>query len=318
MEGVIIVDSTVAGQRLDMVLAARIPDVSRSRLQQLIRTGQIRLNGKECRPSTKVRVNDRIEYSVTPAASIFVEPQDIELDIVYEDDAMMVINKPPDMVVHPGAGNPDGTVANALLFHMNAQPVPGDSPRPGIVHRLDKDTSGLLVLAKTDQSHAALSEAFARRQVTKTYIALCRGRGLKDRFSVENQLIRSSANRLKFTGQRGQGRPALTFFALVTECQGASLVLARPKTGRTHQIRVHLAELGHPIIGDALYGGKTKAGKAARQALHAYKLSLSHPITGKKMTFTVLPPTDMTKLINSLCPEGWQALVEQIEREMEN
>lgn len=312
MKGRLNIDKAQQGKRLDVALAQILESVSRSRLQAMIREGHVRLNGQTVRSSTTVRERDMVEYNIVDQPNPSIHAQNIPLRIIYEDQSIMVIDKPPGLVVHPGAGNPDGTVANALLFHLNRSEVPGQTLRPGIVHRLDKDTSGILVLAKTEDAHARLSQAFAMREVTKTYIAVCRGSGMAQAFHVENNLIRSSANRLKFTGKRGEGRHALTCFALVAEQGNMSLVLARPKTGRTHQIRVHLSELGHPVLGDSLYGGMVHGNALSglgRQALHAYKIVFSHPVSNEKLVFTVPPPRDMTIVIEMLFGPEWPKAV---------
>ncbi len=314
MDGSIVIAEAHNKQRLDQVLSARFPDFSRSRLQTLIRSGHITVNGNKVKPSYVVRQGDRLEYHIAESEPMEIQPQDIPLDVIYEDDHIMVINKPAGMVVHPGAGNTSGTVANALLFHTGLSAMPGQTLRPGIVHRLDKDTSGLLVLAKTTESHAGLSRAFANREVTKTYIAVCKGTGLARSFYVENRLIRSSSNRLKFTGRRGEGRHALTFFAVAAQAHGMTLCLARPKTGRTHQIRVHLSEMGHPIIGDDLYGGRVSGKIYAglhRQALHAYRIVFVHPVTGKELVFESPPPQDMMDFIVRVFGHGFMDAVEE-------
>jgi len=308
VKGRINIDKTQDGMRLDVVMSRILDSVSRARLQKMVRDGNIRLNERVVRPSVTVHAGDFVDYSIPAQAEPGIIAQDIPLNIIYEDEAILVINKPPGMVVHPGAGNSDGTVANALLFHLNRSDATGQELRPGIVHRLDKDTSGILILAKTEEAHARLSDDFASRKVTKTYIAVCRGSGLAQAFHVENRLIRSSSNRLKFTGRRGEGRSALTFFALIAQRDNISLVLARPKTGRTHQIRVHLSESGHPVIADKLYGGMTANNALSglsRQALHAYKIVFFHPISGKKLEFTVLPPPDMLNIIEALFGTDW-------------
>lgn len=301
--------------RLDVVLSQILNSVSRARLQVMIRDGHVILNGQTVRPSERVHAGDHVDYKIPRPPPSQITAQDIPLNIIYEDRSILVINKPAGLVVHPGAGNPDHTVANALLFHLNKPDQLGQTLRPGIVHRLDKDTSGILILTKTEEAHAGLSMAFSERRVTKTYIALCRGSGLARDFHVENMLIRSSANRLKFTGKRGEGRHALTFFTLVAQQKNISMVLARPKTGRTHQIRVHLSELGHPVIGDSLYGGRIGNSLLGldRQALHAYKLIFDHPISGERLEFTALPSPDMAMVIEDLFGPGWQDAVTQAE-----
>jgi 23S rRNA pseudouridine1911/1915/1917 synthase len=219
------------------------------------------------------------------------------LDVVYEDAALVVVNKPAGLSVHPGPGHPDGTLVNGLLAHIPDLGGIGGELRPGIVHRLDKDTSGLLVVAKTAQAHATLVEAFAEREVAKTYLAIVRGRPELGEGMIDAPLARDPVHRQRMAIVEG-GRPARTAFRVVAEGGGWSLVEARPETGRTHQIRVHMASIGHPIVGDALYGRREEG--VARQMLHAWRLSFRHPTSGEEMRLEAALPVDFGEALRRM------------------
>lgn len=277
-----------AGIRLDRYLGTVLPDFSRMRLQAFIREGCILVNGSPTRPSQILRVGDEIRVTVPeevePSAA---KAQDIPLDILHEDAAVLVLDKPAGLVVHPGAGNADGTLVNALLFHCAGLSVIGGVERPGIVHRLDKETSGCLVIAKTDFAHRSLSGQFADRLVQKSYLALVEGIPRMPHGRIEAAIGRHPIHRQKMTVSE-RGRASVTQYRVLASSLGKALVECQPRTGRTHQIRVHLKHLGHPIVGDPLYG---RRGGHSRHFLHAWKISFTHPETGKPLDFCApLPP----------------------------
>ncbi|MDQ7051556.1 MAG: RluA family pseudouridine synthase [candidate division KSB1 bacterium] len=301
-------------QRIDKYLAQHLPDISRAYIQYLIQTQSILVNGKPVKPSHKVVPSERIDVYLTSKPGPEVLPEDIPLDIVYEDEALLVVNKPAGMVVHPAFANYTGTLVNALLYHyqQNLSSL-GGSDRPGIVHRLDKDTSGLMVVAKNDKVHAELARQFSEKTASRKYLAVVWGKLPHREQTVSNYLARSPKNRLKMTVVQEGGKWAVTHIRVIEQFSLAALVEARLETGRTHQIRVHMAYIGHPVLGDPIYGGRRHAitglsqDKTAfavqllrfmpRQALHAYELQLIHPLQGKDMIFEAPLPEDMQKLL---------------------
>ena len=291
----LIVDSSHAGQRLDRFLADSLPAFSRSRLQALIRDGFVKVNGKPARPRNVVRHGDSIEWREPEITKIDAEPEPMDLDILFEDDDLLVINKPAGLVVHPGAGHRQHTLVNALLAHCKNLSGIGGKERPGIVHRLDKETSGALVIAKNDATHRDLAKQFADRTIGKVYLALVAGVPRKSFGTIEAPIARHPVHRKKMSVAQRAGRSARTEYRVVRSSGDASLVECTIHSGRTHQIRVHLHHLGHPVLGDKLYGGK-RAGNFPRQMLHAWKLSFRHPRTGKTMNFTAPIPQDLEKI----------------------
>lgn len=284
-----------AGHRIDKLLADRFPNHSRTYFQHLIEIGCVLLNGEVVKKRNLPEEGDEIEvcFQATPEASL--QPEQIPLEILYEDEHILAINKPPGMVVHPAPGHWSGTFVNALLGHCQNL-APGNDPlRPGIVHRLDKDTSGVLLAAKTTPAHQKLIEMFSSRRMEKIYLAICVG---KPRNGIVNLPIgRHPVHRKEMT-TLPDGREALTEFQVVACSDSHSLVMARPRTGRTHQIRVHLKHLGCPIVGDSVYG----SGKdSPRQLLHAYRLSFDHPITGSPLCLTAPLPEDLKSWMRRLC-----------------
>ena len=311
----VMIGPDAAGQRLDRALAAAVPDLSRSRLQALIAAGCVREGERTVEDaSIKVKPGQRFEILVPPPVPAEPEPQAIGLDIVYEDPHLIVIDKPAGLVVHPAAGNPDGTLVNALLAHCGGQLSGiGGVARPGIVHRLDKDTSGLMVVAKTDAAHKALSAQFADRTLSRTYLALVWGRPTPSAGTVEGAIGRDPRNRQRMALVRSGGKPARTHYRVLRPAgPEASLVACTLDTGRTHQIRVHLTSIGHPLIGDPVYGrrprsaigpkivGTETARSFPRQALHAAKLRFRHPADQRELEFTRPLPGDMRHLLVSL------------------
>jgi 23S rRNA pseudouridine1911/1915/1917 synthase len=292
------VPKDAARMRLDRFVAAEMSGYSRARLQQLIRAEFIKLNGAAARPRDLVRTGDEIELSEPPPEKIDIEPEAIPLDILFEDDDLVVVNKPAGLVVHPGAGHREHTLVNALLHHCPALSGIGGKERPGIVHRLDKDTSGCLVVAKNDQTHRGLSEQFAARTVEKIYLALVAGKMRKPAGTIEEKIGRHRVHRQRMSVASSRGRAAKTEYRVVRVGDEASLIECRLYSGRTHQIRVHLHHLGHPILGDKVYA-PTVAKNFPRQMLHAWKLGFRHPMTQEWKSFAAPLPTDLTDALRS-------------------
>lgn len=299
------------GARLDVALSQLFPEYSRSFLAKLISAGQVAIDGKPAgRASQRISAGQRAELDVPPAAPTDITSQDIPLSILYQDDDLAVIDKPPGLVVHPSAGHADRTLVNALLFHLTDLSGVGGELRPGIVHRLDKDTSGVMVIAKNDAAHRALAAAWGTDRVRKEYLALVYGTPREQRGVIDGPIGRDPRNRKRMAVVR-IGRAAITDYELVAQLRHASLLRCVLRTGRTHQIRVHLKHLGHPLIGDPLYSGPQWRGipdkkirKAIasfpRQALHASRLTIPHPRSGEKMTFEAELPADMRNLVDQL------------------
>ena len=284
--------SADAGVRLDVFVQARMADVSRSRAAALIREGRVTLNGRAAKPSAVVQEGDAVEVALPPPAPLDLAPQDIPVGVVYEDAHVIVVDKPAGLTVHPAPGHPDGTLVNALLAIVDELPGIGGTQRPGIVHRLDKDTSGLIVVAKTDAAHRSLTRQLKERSVRKTYLALAEGRVAGDG-AVDAPIGRHPRHRKRMAVVE-TGRPALTEYAVVERFDGAhgrlTLVEAHPVTGRTHQIRAHLAHIGHPLVGDAVYGRRSPL--VARHFLHAARLDVALPPdeTSRREFASPLPP----------------------------
>ena len=287
----IAVPAQSTGHRLDQFLSGVLPHLSRSRVQALIKDGHILVNGAQSKPAEKVREGQQIsitEPDAVPVAGTL--PEEIPLVVLFEDSDLMVLNKPPGMVVHPAAGNPTGTLVNALLHHCTTLSGIGGEQRPGIVHRLDKETSGCLVIAKNDLAHHGLSRQFAMRKVLKVYLALASGHFSKKAGVIETEIGRHPVHRKKMSVvATGRGRPSKTDYRVLRELSGASLVECTLHTGRTHQIRVHLKHLGHPLLGDSLYGQRAEY---PRQMLHAWRLGFTHPRTNEWMEFQASIPDD--------------------------
>lgn len=282
--------------RLDAYLAAKLPDLSRSRIQTLIREQYILLNGNPAKPRDSVKSGDSISVVIPEAVPDIAAPQDIPLDILYEDDHILVLHKEHGIVVHPAPGNPDGTLVNALLHHCKGQLSGiGGVERPGIVHRLDKDTSGCLVVAKSDIAHQSLSTQFSERStMEKLYLAVTHGIPAKEKDTIFTHIGRHPVNRQKMAVINPPGgKTAITDYeTLATDlATKTALVLCHLHTGRTHQIRVHMHHLGTPILGDPIYGKKHEL-PTPRLMLHAWQLTFNHPVSGKKLHFTAPPPED--------------------------
>lgn len=294
-----------AEERLDRYLQRKMPDVSRSRLQDLIREQHARLNEKSAKPSAILKTGDVIDIEIPAAAPVEVKAQDIPIDVLYEDADIIVINKSPGLVVHPAAGNPDGTLVNALLHHCDDLSGIGGEMRPGIVHRLDKETSGCMVVAKHDLAHTRLSEAFSERRISKFYLAAIGGVPKEAGGLLRNKLGRHPVDRKRMAVlYDGAGKEAVTEWTHLGTHAGCALILCRLLTGRTHQIRVHMKEcLMAPILGDPLYGHPSRQPTpSTRLMLHAWRLSFEHPITTKPMAFEAqippafLPWTEVSRL----------------------
>ncbi len=292
------------GGRLDVWLASRVAGLSRSRLQALIREGSVRVNGASAKPNSTVAVGAEVCVEIPPPASVDLQPQDLPLTVLYEDAEILVLNKPAGLVVHPAAGHADGTLVNALLYHCADLAGVGGERRPGIVHRLDKDTSGVMVVCKHDAALEALGRQFREGGVAKEYVALVQGVPLPATGTVRTLIGRSPHDRKKMAVTTTHGRPAVTHYRVVETLPGGALLRVRIETGRTHQIRVHLAHLGFPVAGDRQYGTRrqtrTDAIQAPRQMLHAAQLAFTHPRTGKPLCFEAPLPPDMEELLSVL------------------
>src|SRR6266480_6916049 len=291
-----VVSAKDAKVRLDQFLAKRLPEHSRSRLQQLIRGGFVRLNGGTSRPRQIVRAGDKIDLIEPPPEKVDIQPEAIPLDVLFEDDDLIVINKPAGMTVHPGAGQREHTLVNALLSHCAGLSGVGGKERPGIVHRLDKETSGCLVVAKNDMAHRELSKQFAARTVEKIYLALVAGKLRKPAGLIEEKIGRHPVHRRRMRVTSLRGRTATTEYRVIRFSNQASLVECRLHSGRTHQLRVHLHHLGHPVLGDKIYAPRF-AKNFHRQMLHAWRLEFRHPRTGEWKTFEAPFPLDFATAI---------------------
>jgi len=304
------VSDELAGTRLDRCLSALNENWSRSRVRRLVDDGRVRLNDRPAKPATQVAAGDHLTVDEPDPEALDVAAEAIPLTVVFEDEDLLVIDKPADLVIHPAVGNPTGTLVNALLHHCTDLSGIGGVARPGIVHRLDKDTTGLMVVAKNDRAHQALSLAFRWRKIEKTYLAVCYGGFAADEGVVDAAIGRHPHNRQQMA-VIDNGRPARTLFTVAERWPGAALVHCRLVTGRTHQIRVHMAHIGHALVGDPLYAGRQWRNLAdpvaaaacrtfPRQALHAMRLGFAHPVTGEAMSFETAPPDDIRGLIEVL------------------
>ncbi|MFO7278693.1 MAG: 23S rRNA pseudouridine(1911/1915/1917) synthase RluD [Pseudomonadota bacterium] len=296
--------ASCAGLRVDQALARTLPQYSRARLQSWIEAGAVRIDGRVPRAKDRVLGGEQVHIEARLPADDRVEPQELPVEVVFRDRALFVIDKPPGLVVHPGAGNPRGTLQNALLA---LDPRLAHVPRAGLVHRLDKDTSGLLVVARTPEAHTALVAALSAREIEREYLAVCHG-VMTAGGTVDAPIGRHRTVRTRMA-VRQDGREAITHYRVVQRYRAHTLVRVRLETGRTHQIRVHMAHIGHPIVGDAVYGGRRRIPAGAspqllealasfrRQALHAARLRLTHPISGREMEWESPLPEDMARLV---------------------
>jgi len=314
------VDAEAEGTRVDLFLAERIADVSRSRIQQLIREGQVLVDGAPCRPSMAVREGQTISW---PAAAglrpVAIEPEPVPIQAVYEDDDLLVLFKPPGLVVHPAPGNWHGTLVQGLLHRWPGWQAPGGADRPGIVHRLDKETSGLMVVARSARAHLSLVEQISAHRVERAYVALAWGLFEEDRGEIDAPIGRDPRHRQRMAVVAQGGRPASTAYEVLWRFDRLTLVRLVLRTGRTHQVRVHLSFQGHPVFGDPVYGGGLEGSKLpqherpryrrwlteiGRTALHAYRLGFRHPADGERLVFEAPVPDDMEKILLQLIQPG--------------
>jgi 23S rRNA pseudouridine1911/1915/1917 synthase len=287
----------IAGPRLDKYVGERCPELSRTHAQQLIQDGFITVNGKTVKPSLKLNIGDKVAIVIPPEPPPHLEPENIPLKIVYEDADLLVVDKPAGLPVHPAPGHPSHTLINAILNYLPALGADADSLRPGIVHRLDKDTSGLLLVAKNRLAQANLSQQFKNRTVKKTYITLVRGKLTPERGTIEAAIGRDPSHRQRMAVV-AKGREARTEYRVIRYIGGYSLLEIKPETGRTHQIRVHLAAIGFPVVGDATYG--LKFPRLPRQFLHANKIAFRLPSTGAFVEFESPLPPDLEKILKEI------------------
>jgi len=305
---VVVIERSLPSERLDTFLRHKFPAVSRGAIQRLIEEGHIRVNGKIVKPTHTPRAGEQVDVHWPEARPALAQPEEIPLDILFEDEALLVLNKPAGLVVHPAAGNEEHTLVNALLHHCKGELSGiGGVARPGIVHRLDKETSGCLVVAKNDDTHIALSAQFASRKVDKTYHAILCGEMQRDEGEIRAAIARHPSHRKRMAVDDDAGRAARTSYRVLERLRGATLVEALLHTGRTHQLRVHFQFLGFPIVGDATYGNRQNlrleeltSYQAPRQMLHAFQLAFTHPRSGKRLTFKAPEPADFVDALAAL------------------
>ena len=300
MRQIVTVTEADAGQRLDKLLAEQLPELTRSAIQNLMREGCVTLAGAPLRKNAKAAVGDTIWIELQEPKETELVPEEIPLDIIYEDDDIVVVNKPRGMVVHPAPGNWSGMLVNALMYHCgdSLSGINGEI-RPGIVHRIDKDTSGLLVVAKNDRAHQSLAEQIKEHSAGRRYYAVVYGAPREDKGTVNAPIARHRVDRKKMAVTEG-GRQAITHYEVLERYRGYTYMAFQLETGRTHQIRVHMAHIGHPIIGDPLYGPSKDKWKLDGQCLHAGQLTLTHPATGERMTFEAPLPAYFTTVLQKL------------------
>ncbi len=311
------VKGRMVGKRIDAYLAGRYPDYSRSVVQKVIDAGAVRINGGPIKASYRVRADDLVTVWLPELADDAPVPEDIPIPVIFEDDSFVVVNKPPGMVTHPAKGNWSGTLVNALQFHFDRLSTEAGENRPGIVHRLDRDTSGLLIVAKDDRAHKGLAAQFEGRTIRKEYLAMVRGEPSRDSDYVEKPIGFHPTDREKMAIRLPEdgGKPASTYYEVLERKRGHALVRCLPKTGRTHQIRIHLTHAGHPILADKMYSGRSRwtvgdvlghdapdADRALleRQALHAHRLDFDHPLTGRRLELVAPLPEDMAAALEFL------------------
>jgi 23S rRNA pseudouridine1911/1915/1917 synthase len=315
------VEERDADSRLDAFLAEQFPQHSRVRLRRAITDGGVQVDGRGAKPAYRLRAGQCVSVTLPPLPPTGVRPEDVPLDILFEDEALAVVNKPAGMVVHPGKGHGSGTLAAALVHHFGRLSSTGGAARPGIVHRLDRDTSGVLLVAKTDAAHLALARQFEQRTVEKEYYALVVGQPDRDRDAIEQPIGIHPYQREKMAirAEHSTSRAARTVFEVIERFRGFAALRVLPRTGRTHQIRVHLAHVGHPVLCDRLYGGRSRLlrGEIAddaddkhvlldRQALHARRLQFQHPVSGEALVIESPLPDDMAQTLEAL--RRWRAL----------
>jgi 23S rRNA pseudouridine1911/1915/1917 synthase len=289
-----------AGRRLDLFLAAHVPELSRSRIQELIREGRVRVDGRVAKASHRISAGEAVEIEVLPRPAPVAQPEDLPLELLYVDDDFVVVNKPAGMVVHAGAGHSRGTLVNALLHRLGNLSTSGGALRPGIVHRLDRETSGAMVVARNDKAHGHLAEEFRSRNVRKIYLALVHGKMPRDSGTITLPISRDARRRTRMTARAANGRHARTDWRVVARLDHSTLVEVSLHTGRTHQIRAHFAAIGHPVVGDTLYGaprglraGSRNLPLLGRNFLHAARIGFSHPSTGARVEVRAPMPPDL-------------------------
>jgi len=298
------------GLRLDIFLTQKLEKLTRSQIQVLNRSGAIRVDGRQGKSGYRIRGGEAIEVDLESLTPTPITPEQIPLQIYFEDQDLAVIEKPAGVVVHPGSGTKTGTVVHGLLFHFQSLSTAAGTTRPGIVHRLDKKTSGLLIVAKNNVAHARLSKAFHDREIQKTYYALVHGKFKRDSGSIELSIGRHRSERTKMIAGKPSGRSALTQYRVLENLRSFSFLEVEIKTGRTHQIRVHLAAIGHPVVGDDVYGEPSykefvkKFPELNRYFLHATRLRFTHPTTGTALEFHSPLPTELQKLFQSIQSKG--------------
>ncbi len=291
--------AVASNERLDRAVATQVPDLSRAMAQRLIKDGRVTVNGRPSKPSYRAQTGDEIVVCIPAELPEQVLPENIPLDIIYEDESLLVVDKPAGMVVHPGAGHTSGTLVNAVLAHCPQVIDVGGADRAGIVHRLDKDTSGLILVAKDETTRAALQHQFKRRQVAKTYLALVEDQVQPREGIIEAAIGRDKRQRKKMAVVRS-GREAQTTYRAIEYFPNHTLLEVRPHTGRTHQVRVHLAWLGYPIVGDAIYGNRRQPLLKSRHFLHAARLRFTHPATGVEVAFEAPLPPELAAILDQL------------------
>ncbi len=298
-----VVDDEDKKLRLDLFLIKKFPDQSRSHLQKLITDGKVLVDGNISKPSYKLNGGEKISISEINIEPLTLEAEDIPLDILYEDSDIIVINKARGMVVHPADSVNSGTLVNALLYHCKDLSGINGIMRPGIVHRLDKDTSGVMVAAKNDKAHISLSEQIQSKTAKRTYLAIVHGRVSDNAGIIEGAIGRHKTDRKKMA-ITPEGKPAITEFRVLERFKDYTFIECNLRTGRTHQIRVHMTSIGYPLVGDPKYGNRKNPFDIKGQALHSHTLVLNHPATGKKMSFTADLPNDMEEMLSSLRGQG--------------
>jgi len=291
------------GERLDVFVAENMEQLSRSAVQNLIKTGKVLVNGERAKASYHLREGEAVEVEVPEAQAVSIEPQNIPLDIIYQDEDLAVVDKPKGLVVHPAHGNWDNTMVNALLFHINDLSGINGELRPGIVHRLDKDTSGVMVVAKNDSAHRSLAEQIRVHSIRREYIALVHGVIKENLGTIDAPIGRSKLDRKKMAVTK-DGRPAVSHYEVLQRFANYCLVKVSLMTGRTHQIRVHFAYIKHPVVGDPLYGSSKKHFDLDSQALHAHLLGFNHPRSGEYMEFSSSLPSYFERVLTELSRSG--------------